>query len=310
MKNSPFILIPIIAVIISATTLIKTIPSTAPSSNIQLKIKELNLQLIELQSIENPSNHNIWHIQHIQRTLSQLNRYDTPKVLGLNHQGLIPVSIVFVLAIIALLYLWKRHQYKSIIKPTPGLNNGPNRTHPGNDPVAEITYWQPMTKGASNFRMQEIKQTKEALIIQPSFEVKLFCAAFISVGVTPIAIRYSLNWQHLDFILDPIISPTSIFIIIGFLIGWVLMKRRVVISKVKQTIYTSGQKVPLHMVYALQVITNIAGGRGHGVYRNSELNLVLKDGNRINLLNHGDEAYFKHQELQLSNLLSVPVWQA
>ncbi len=87
------------------------------------------------------------------------------------------------------------------------------------------------------------------------------------------------------------------------------MGTKVEFNKVSKTIYMTGCKFPFNEVYALQVISSLAGGHGHGVYRNNELNIILNDGQRINILNHGGVAAFEYQERQLSKLLNVSVWQ-
>jgi hypothetical protein len=167
-----------------------------------------------------------------------------------------------------------------------------------------------MTSGASNFKMQSLVKTKDGLAILPSIEVILFYSAFIYVGLVPMILSYSLLWQQLESPLDPLLGAHGAFIIIGFILRWIIRKGRMNFNQHTRIIHASDQSIPFNNVYALQVITSLAGGRGHGIYKCSELNLILKDGQRINLLNHGDELEFEDQERQISKLLNVPVWQA
>lgn len=67
---------------------------------------------------------------------------------------------------------------------------------------------------------------------------------------------------------------------------------------------TSNRFTYTDMVHAVQVISDI----GSGLYY--EVNLVLKDGRRINLLDHSDHTEIQSQARDIAALLNVPVWDA
>ena len=154
-----------------------------------------------------------------------------------------------------------------------------------------------------------MKQTTSGVMITSSFEVRLFYWAFIMMGLFPIFTEYLFFFQDIDYILSPIFNAHGAFILIGVAIKGYFIKNNISFNNADQTIIQKDRSTPFKDVHALQVISSLAGGHGQGIYRNNELNLVLKNGHRINLLNHGDEEGFEHQLIQINNLLNVPVWQ-
>lgn len=324
MKKNPFVLIPIIGVLIALFSVGKAMLPDGQINNAQMavqkmhaanqiKLQKMQSELEQLKKINNPADHNIWHMGHLEKSITHLERFVAPRFkasTSLAHHKLIPLSIVATIIIVALIYMWHHFRIRSKYAPRPGLNNGPVRIHPNNDPIAEKTHWQSMASGAANFKMQQLETSKTGFNISASFEIKLFCWAFIFCGLTPILIEYLFMWDNIEFILDPLLSAPGMFVLVGIILSWAFNGNKIEFNKATRSIQTSDGSIPFSDVYALQVISSIAGGHGHGVYRNNELNLVLNDGRRINLLNHGGIAAFEYQELHLSKLLNVPVWQA
>ena len=230
--------------------------------------------------------------------------------LNLSYLKIAPLTSVSVIVIIAMIYILHYLRNKSAFTPPPGLNNGSHRVHPLNDPVAARTHWQSIAVGASNFQMQQIEINKTGLKVKASFEINLFCWAFIMIGLAPIIMEYVFLWQRLESLLKPLLSAYGIFFVSGVLLKFYFTRSTIEFNEASKTISTSNKNISFNDVYALQVISSISGGRGNGIFRNNELNLVLNNGQRINVLNHGGKPAFEYQELQLSKLLNVPVWQA
>ena len=65
-------------------------------------------------------------------------------------------------------------------------------------------------------------------------------------------------------------------------------------------------------VHALQLldeqVTSTDSDNRASEYISYELNLVLKNGKRVSVMDHGDEKEIKRSAKQLSEFLSVPVW--
>ncbi len=71
----------------------------------------------------------------------------------------------------------------------------------------------------------------------------------------------------------------------------------------------------LNDIHAIQIIPKrilgaggMAEGSGNGILLSDELNLVFKDCDRINVMDHGDD--LEESALQLGKYLHVPIWTA
>ena len=65
----------------------------------------------------------------------------------------------------------------------------------------------------------------------------------------------------------------------------------------------------LEDIYALQLIAEYVRGNKSSYY-SYEMNLVLKDGNRLNVVDHGNQTKLREDAQALATFLKVPVWDA
>ena len=63
----------------------------------------------------------------------------------------------------------------------------------------------------------------------------------------------------------------------------------------------------LSEIHALQLLSKDRSDAEHS-YHSYELNLVLEDGKRINVVDHGDETQIRTDAQALSRFLGKPVW--
>ena len=92
--------------------------------------------------------------------------------------------------------------------------------------------------------------------------------------------------------------------------GWFWVGRKPIsTTKVKR----NNNCAPLKMVHALQIVREIVtseGDQSSTSFNSYELNLVLNDGSRINVIDHGDIDKIRTDSARLSKFLNVPVWDA
>ena len=67
--------------------------------------------------------------------------------------------------------------------------------------------------------------------------------------------------------------------------------------------------VEFDQIHALQIISEICKGKDSSFY-SYELNFVLKEGKRINVIDHGDVENIRIEAETLSAFLEKPVWDA
>ena len=67
--------------------------------------------------------------------------------------------------------------------------------------------------------------------------------------------------------------------------------------------------VQLYQVHALQIIREYVRGNKSSYY-SYELNLILKDGSRKNVVDHGSIKQLQKDAQTLGQFLGIPVWDA
>ncbi len=193
-----------------------------------------------------------------------------------------------------------------------------------NDPVAAQIDWSPLKGGGTNFKTHSLKQVHaQRMEFRSSIGMKLFSGVFMTFGAGAIAgavIAYINRNQS---------TETSIFIILpifGLVFGGVgyLMLRSAAVPRVFDVslgYYCRDRRKPEHsfdtsrikdhvrldQIHALQLIAEYVRGNKSS-YHSYELNLVLKDGSRINVVDHGGHSAIVKDAETLSNFLGVPLW--
>ena len=195
-----------------------------------------------------------------------------------------------------------------------------------NDPIESQTDWSPLKSGGANFKTHNLVQiNSNRIVYKSSIGAKLFYSVFIFVGLALI-IGFSLakNWNDsLDFSFDSIfpILFGSVFAIIGTLL--LLYGTKPIVFEKGSGYYWKGRKNPesvynihevknftkLKDIHALQIIAEYIRGNKTSYY-SYELNLVLNDGSRLNVVDHGNLKKIRQDAQKLSLFLRKPAWDA
>lgn len=208
------------------------------------------------------------------------------------------------------------------------------------DPVSMQTDWTYTSKGmmgGANFRTHKLVKVNSArLEFRATMGALLFYLVFL-VGpvVAFIGILYKLSSGGFSFkvfsfnmetilpvVIAVVITP---FFAIVMILGWGMFysgTTPIVFDKLSG-FFWKGRKAPnevfsmntlmeftkLEDIHALQLVSEyFRGGKGSSyIY---ELNLVLEDGKRIIVVEHGDEEKLREDTDTLSAFLGRPVWDA
>jgi len=192
------------------------------------------------------------------------------------------------------------------------------------DPFALQVEWKPLVKGGTNFKTHQLVETSfNRLEFKMSGMAIFFCSIFIFIGsvftIFNLGINYFLNKDNIIAFMLPGLFGL-VFIGAGI---WMLyrFKRPIVFdfqlgffwkgTYTSEQIYMmQGNKevVALSEIYALQIISErVSGKNQHYSY---ELNLVLKNYQRVNVVDHGGLNQIRIDAQKLSAYLKVPVWDA
>ena len=191
------------------------------------------------------------------------------------------------------------------------------------DPVAERTSWTPAAGGGTNVGTHWLKQTSpHRLTFAASVSARLFAGSFIAIGLTVMvgALLATGAGMPADGLAFGILFG-GLFAIMG-VVAWrgmcsprVFDKRMGVFFKGSRPPARVGRAelsddhVPLAEVYALQIIRERVSGKKTSFY-SYELNLVLKDAARVNVVDHSKVVRLRQEADELADFLGVPVWDA
>lgn len=184
------------------------------------------------------------------------------------------------------------------------------------DPVALTTAWTPCRPRGTNFRTHVLRPPgPDRLAFRPALGAVLFCSTFIAAGVGIVVAMLSRAGPA---------TPVSTYVVaavFGLVFGgsgvavlWSLA--RPIVFDRKRRLYWKGWAAPragvgecveLDAVHALQVISEYCSGKGSG-FHSYELNLVLVDGTRRNVVDHDDPARIRRDSRTIANFLAVPLW--
>lgn len=194
------------------------------------------------------------------------------------------------------------------------------------DPLAMRINWTPAKSGGASFRTHHLVEVNSnRLEFRTSIGAKVFIFFFILLGIGIIVgfLFPKMTSGGLSFDKNTIIPIVigMLFIIAG---GGLLHfgTTPIVFDKTKGAFW-KGRKAPdkvpdrrtlkhfaeLEKIHALQLISEFVRGDKR-TYYSYELNLVLKNRNRINVVDHGNKTRLREDANTLSAFLGKPVWDA
>ena len=195
------------------------------------------------------------------------------------------------------------------------------------DPVANITAWTPAKGGGANFCTHKlIRINMNRLEFRASLGNKLFSSLFVlfGLGVPFFVIVLRPNQQPL-LSLDTIIPILMALIFAAIGIGLLYFGSMPTVFDNQMGCFWKGWNMPdaasrnaaskkyaqLSDIHALQIIPEYCSGSSDGSpYYSFELNLVFRNGQRINIVDHGKLDKLRDDVATLSAFLGKPVWDA
>lgn len=193
------------------------------------------------------------------------------------------------------------------------------------DPVAVQTAWTPAKGGGASFRTHNsVKMDTNRLEFRPSMGARIFYMVFFFMGAG-IAVGFSsANVSQGTFSLNFNTVFPILFGLVFTVIGGCLyyFGTKPVVFDRRRGSFWKGRTDPdaprnveikdfarFENIHALQLISEHCRSDEHS-YTSYELNLVLQDGNRINVIDHGDIQKLREDARKLSHFLDKPLWDA
>lgn len=193
-----------------------------------------------------------------------------------------------------------------------------------NDPLAMTTEWGPAKKGGASFKTHNIFQKFPGVIeFRAGFGAKLFFLVFMAVGVGALLFGLipTIEKGNLGLNEDTLVSLGLMVFFGGTGLLLHYFGTSPIVFDRNRGYFWKGRKDPqkefdktkiksfteLSEVYAIQLISEFVRGDKKSYY-SYELNLVLKDGNRLNVVDHGSKDSIQADARTLAEFLKVPVW--
>ena len=190
------------------------------------------------------------------------------------------------------------------------------------DPLALKIEWTPLVKGGANFVTHKLKLLSPSVVeFKASFGYKAFSLLFLIVGLL------LFFWAIFNYTKSDLGDLWIFFLLIigvGFSLSGMYLFRtatlKIIFDKDQGFFWKSRfgpREVPnkdsikvlqrLSDIHALQIISEEVSSTEHN-YESYELNLVLRSGERINLVDHGGYDQIVVDSILLGEFLSIPVW--
>ena len=169
-----------------------------------------------------------------------------------------------------------------------------------NDPIAMNTQWIPLVPGGSNFgthRLVELDATR--LAMKKSVGLYLFGTLFLTVGMTVIVVG-AFNGAWLASLFGLPFAAAGAFVI---------LPQSILFDGSSRQFSTRKRQVAFSAIHAVQVVKEHVSGEDSNFW-SYELNLVLKDGERINVVDHGDLPRIRTDSQRICALIGCKFWDA
>lgn len=197
------------------------------------------------------------------------------------------------------------------------------------DDIALRTEWGPAKGGGASFGTHRLEQVDPYRTeFRPTRGAMAFYLLFVLVGLAVI-VGFAIanmsrglpaNWSSAVPLVVPVVFG-SVFTIVGG--GMLYVGAAPIVFDKRRGDYWKGRVAPyevstrremkdhvkLERIHALQIISEYCRSDKSSYY-SYELNLVLDDGSRMNVIDHGNQSQLRDDAHALAAFLDKPVWDA
>ncbi len=194
------------------------------------------------------------------------------------------------------------------------------------DPLASQIDWTPAKRGGTNFRMHKlISVGPNRVEFRASIGAKLFSLLFffLGLGVFVALSASSFSGATATFFDAGFLVPLLISLVFIVLGGYLFYSgTKPIVFEKARGVFWKGRKGPdeaidsrngsfvrLDHVHAVQLIAEYVSS-GKNSFYSYEMNLVLQDGKRVNVVDQGNLNRIREDAKTLSLFLGKPLWDA
>ena len=183
--------------------------------------------------------------------------------------------------------------------------------------------WKPLSGGGANFKTSSLKQIKSTRFeVIKSTGGLLFAGLFAVIGIGVAVIASYFIYKDKGFDGDILFTVTfgSIFAAVGIAMlywprprvfdlryGWFWAGNKSLSSE--QNFMKLKKSARLSEIAVIQIIAERITSRKSGSYTSWEINLVSSNGDRLNVMDHGNKESIISDGQLLGEFLGVPIWE-
>jgi len=188
-----------------------------------------------------------------------------------------------------------------------------------NDPVALTTAWTPRVRGGTNICTHTLaSRTAERQAFKPTRTAWVYYVTVVCITAIPFVttLRDVLLSASTSFGHAGLVFLASLFLWFGVSVLYrgtepIVFDRTLGLHwrgwRTPRRGSTRAGVVPLSRIHAIQVVSEYVPGKRSSFYSH-ELNLVLSDGGRVNVVDHGNKGQLTSDAKALAEFLAVPLW--
>jgi hypothetical protein len=191
-------------------------------------------------------------------------------------------------------------------------------------PLARQICWSPLSSVGASFRTHRLVfEAPHRIAFHPTNGAYLFAGVFIAVGLaTVIGVPPLMELQDEDSLVRRLPLLFGLILTGLGLLLWYRFTRPVVFDATLGYFWRDAEApekwiargktekyVALKEIRALQLLPRDCHD-GENTFISYELNLVLADGSRRNVVNHGNRSVIRDDASTIAELLEVPLWDA
>ncbi len=192
------------------------------------------------------------------------------------------------------------------------------------DPVARRTEWHPLKSGGANFVTHRLVRSGDKYLFKPTVGALLFYSVFFLAGV---GMLYFFDFPTAPGDFAQMDEDDYVLLLMGVIFtsgGGYMMRTgsRPIVFDRRRGYYYLGTDSPdeyldksqlkdfvrLEKIHALQLVREYVRTKNSSYY-SYELNLVLKDGARINIVDHNGADKLQEEARILAEYLGVALWR-
>jgi hypothetical protein len=189
------------------------------------------------------------------------------------------------------------------------------------DIVAQRVGWHARNPGGSSFKSQKLVVSSDKIFIKGSTSMGIFKTLFI----VPVIVVFIVG-IYFSFFGNTAMGVFMICfcVMFGGMSYFTLSRfdKKFTIDKFNGTYYVGKEfdivnqkdrmvQGYIKEIYAIQLIKErISSNSSSGSYNSYEMNLVFKDGERLNIMDHGSSKDVDASAIKLGDILNIPIWKA